>query len=232
MAWQVIEATTTIIRDQNGELETEETRIKYRPDSEPEYVKLYLGTILYLKSLPKGYNPILLAFLKRMSYASNGQKIYVNASMKREIASEISSSLSYVNNALTDFVKGKLMFRIDTGTYQFNPQFFGKGEWKDIEKIHTTITFSPEGTDFATEIIKQDKITANKKIITRESSIEELEEAGQTTILEAIQEQTATTDVPTCNECGKVLVERTNGITKEKFMGCPNYKNHAKQKGA
>jgi hypothetical protein len=166
MARQVIEATETITKDANGELIKEERRTKYRPNGEPEYIKLYLNTVLYLKSLPKGYNPILLAFLKRMSYASTGQKVYVNAEMKREIADEIKSSVAYINNALTDFVKGKLIFRVGTGTYQFNPQFFGKGDWSEIEKIHTTITFSPEGTDFATEITKTNKITSNRRCTT------------------------------------------------------------------
>ena len=187
MARQVIEAITTITKDVNGEIETEERKTKYRPAGEPEYIKLYLNTVLYLKSLPKGYNPILLAFLKRMSYATTGQKVYVNASMKREIATEIGSSVSYINNALTDFVKGKLIFRMDTGTYQFNPQFFGKGDWQDIEKIHTTITFSPEGTDFATEIVKTDKISNNRKV--REEKQKARDEQATTLEFESMDSQ-------------------------------------------
>ena len=233
MARKVVEAISTITRDVNGEIESEERTIKYRPDGEPEYIKLYLNTVLYLRSLPKGYNPILLAFLKRMSYATTGQKVYVNASMKREIAEEAKVSVSYINTALTDFVKGKIIFRLDTGTYQFNPKIFGKGDWKDIEKIHATITFSPEGTDFAAEIIRADQINANRKNKS-EPSIEELEEAGQITILESIQEQTATKEKEVCPICKaeKVEMPKKDGST---FMGCPNWKQHKneqQQKGA
>ena len=132
-------------------------------NTEPPYIKLYLDTILFIHSIPKGYNGVLLAFLKYMSFASSGQKLYVNAEMKKDIAKSLGVSLDRVNHALTDFVKGKIMFRIGTGTYQFNAKIFGKGDWSDIAEIRANITFTPEGTDFATEIIKEDKILANKR---------------------------------------------------------------------
>ena len=172
MPRKVLESTLTITKNADGTTESEDRKIKYRADGEPEYVKLYLNAVLYLKSLPRGYNPILMAFLKRMSYATTGQKVYVNAEMKREIAAEVGSSVSYINNAITDFVKGKLMLRVGTGTYQFNPQIFGKGDWKDIEKIRATITFSPDGTDFEAELTRTDR---TKKHLEEEN----LEKLGQ-----------------------------------------------------
>lgn len=238
MARKVLEVTDITQVNEDGEIKSRESKTKYRPDGEPEYVKLYLNTVLYLKSLPKGYNPILLAFLKRMSYATTGQKVYVNAEMKREIAAETKVSLNYINHAITDFVKGKLMFRTGTGTYQFNPQFFGRGDWADIEAIKATITFNPEGTDFATELVKVDKIAANKEIARQEPTEAELESAGQTTILEAIEQQSATKapEAPEppkdpkkyCRDCGTelVLTPKRDGTS---FMGCPKWREHKKR---
>lgn len=103
---------------------------------EPNYIKLYLDTVLYLKDLPKGLNTILYALLKRMSY---GNQLVLNAALKRQIAKEIELSVSSINNAITKFVKGELLERIDTGLYRVNPHIFGKGEWKDIAKIRMEV---------------------------------------------------------------------------------------------
>lgn len=215
----------TIIVD--GEMKESRERRVMTFDAEPPYVKLYLDTILFIHSIPKGYNGVLLAFLRRMSFASSGQKLYVNAEMKRDIARELSVSLDRINHALTDFVKGKIMFRVGTGTYQFNAKIFGKGDWSDIAEIRANITFNPDGTDFAAEIIKQDKITANKK------SVKELEEAGQTTIFEALQEQTATQEPQEICICGESMNKQIG--TYGEYWRCSDKacnKTKSKKKGA
>lgn len=171
--------------DEQGNIKRRETDTTYNFGTEPEYVKLYLSSVLFLKSLPKGYNPILMAFLKRMSYAENGMRLILNAYTKREIADELDVSLSYISNSITDFVKGKILFRLGTGTYQFNPHIFGRGDWKDIAKIRATITFSPEGTDFETEITK---LKSKKQSVPVPEVIRSTERnSDQITIVEAIE---------------------------------------------
>ena len=123
--------------------------------TEPNYIKVYLDTVLYLTDLPKGLNSILYAFLKRMSY---GNQLIVNAALKRQIASELNLSISSINNALSKFVKGKILFRKDTGLYLVNPHLFGKGEWKDIAKIRLEVTFSDEGKTIMSEIEKKENL--------------------------------------------------------------------------
>ncbi len=116
-----------------------------RVSQEPEFVKLYLDCLSTFKGFSKTLNPILLEFLRNMSYATSdngGQIIYINASMKKNIAKKLNKSTDRVNQALTEFVKNGIFKRVDTGMYQVNPFLFGRGHWKDIYKLRATFDFN------------------------------------------------------------------------------------------
>ncbi|MCR8747279.1 replication/maintenance protein RepL [Romboutsia lituseburensis] len=152
---QMIEKTTI---DENGNKLKTETNTVYSFQNEPPYVKMYLDTILYLKDLPKGHNPILMAILKRLPWANQDQDIALNAGIKRKIATEVGCSVSKVNNAITDLVKGDVLFRTEVGVYKVNPHLFGRGEWNDIAKLRLEVTFDSNGKTILGTIEKNSKI--------------------------------------------------------------------------
>lgn len=128
--------------------------------SEPDYVKLYLDCVLVLKGLGKGFNPILVEFLKYMSYADigktgGGQTIFVNKMLKEQIAKELGLSLKRIEQSITEFVKTGIFKRLGVGTYQVNANIFGKGEWKDIKNIRATFDFTTKAI-FA-DIVKHEE---------------------------------------------------------------------------
>lgn len=147
----------TIIDKITGEvLSDKETTVTRRDKGkEPDFIKIYLDTVLYWRNLPKGYSPILMAFLKRMSYAEKGQYIVTGSVIKNDIAEELGVTPQYIEKAITNLVKGKIFIKKGRGFYTVNPQFFGKGDWKDIEEIRSTVTFNGKGTSFITEIEKK-----------------------------------------------------------------------------
>lgn len=156
--------TNTISRtvvDEDGQITYQEEEKVINWGTEPNYIKVYLNTILYLKDLPKGLNSILYAFLKRMSY---GNQLVINAALKRQIAKELELSLSSINNAISKFVKGELLIREDTGLYKVNPHLFGKGDWKDIAKIRLEVTFDTEGKTIMSEIERKEENEKKHKI--------------------------------------------------------------------
>ena len=141
-----------IMVNENGNTIKKELNTVYSVPAEPPFVKMYLDTILYLKDLPKGHNPILMSILKRLPWANQEQDIALNAGIKRKIAKEVGCSVSKVNNAITDLVKGEVLFRIDVGVYQVNPHLFGRGEWNDIAKLRLEVTFDKNGKTILGEI--------------------------------------------------------------------------------
>lgn len=139
----VNEAVYQKIDAQTGEvLEMEQsigTRTIYK--QEPPYVKLYLQDILYLNDVPKSLTNVLYALLNYVTYADqeNGMCIPLNGFIKQQIREKCGmDNPRTLNNALSKLVKGDILKRIGTGTYQLNPYFFGKGDWKDIANIRTT----------------------------------------------------------------------------------------------
>jgi hypothetical protein len=147
----------TLINHESGEIISEE--FIHRRGAEPPFIKLYLDCICNFKGLSKSLNPILIEFLKYMTYANTsenngGQIIYLNAEMKRQIALSTGKTVKRVEQAITDFVKTGVFRRIATSTYQVNAELFGKGDWKDIKNIRATFDF---GTgEVQAEIIKED----------------------------------------------------------------------------
>lgn len=216
---RITQSVTETIQDEQGNIKEKRQTSVINLGSEPEYVKVYLDYVLFFKSLPKAYNPILMALLRHMSWADKGQMIYLNAALKRKIAAEIGVSKIRIDHAITDFVKGKVLFRMDVGAYQFNAKFFGRGEWDKISEIRATITFNPDGTDFASEIIKADERNANKaaRKEAEEIRIAAKENSAATDPLPEIE----TIDLDTCPKCGKPLKIK-NGSRGE-FIGCSDF---------
>lgn len=119
---------------------------------EPQFIKLYLQDVLYLSDLPKHHENILWELLQRVTYAGEGMEIALNASVKRKIMERLGlQNIRSINNALTDLVKGKILYRVDAGLYRPNPYLFGKGDWQDIARLRLEISYDDiEGRTFAT----------------------------------------------------------------------------------
>lgn len=146
-----------------GEITSQEFIHRY--SNEPAYIKLYLDCISQLNGFSKSLNPILVEFLKYMTYADRhlndgGQIIYLNGQLKREIAKATGKTVKRIEQAITDFCKAKIFKRIATSTYQVNPYLFGKGDWKDIKNIRATIDFGAKTVENL-EIIKSEQEQAD-----------------------------------------------------------------------
>jgi len=138
--------TVTIDRE-TGEVLKQENTTHIRISTEPNYIKLYINTLLAFKDLPKTLNPILLEFLTYMTYADSsskrgGQIIMTNSYMKKSIAQNLNLTIDSINKGLFKLEKAKIFKRIDVGTYQVNPHLFGRGEWKDIRAVRATFDFN------------------------------------------------------------------------------------------
>lgn len=166
-----------------GEIVTSKQVVK--GTSEPEYVKLYLDCVLTLKGLGKGLNPILLEFVKYMSYADigklgGGQTIFVNKCLKEQIAETLGLSLKRIEQAITDFVKSGIFKRLGVGTYQVNANIFGKGDWKDIKNIRATFDFANK--EVVADIVREEEESMTENQETLENAfmerIDKLDTAG------------------------------------------------------
>jgi len=114
---------------------------------EPNYIKLYLNTLLTFKDLPKQMNAILWELVKLMTFADKeakhgGQLIILNMFVKEEIIERLGVKMSTFKKALTELTRSGILKRVGNSTYQANPEMFGRGQWTDIKAIRATFDFN------------------------------------------------------------------------------------------
>lgn len=133
------------IIDNNGEvIETTES-VTFNYGKEPDYIKLYIDDIMCIAEISGWISKILYKLIKSVSYADKGQYVIINAGYKRIIADELDIKPQTVTNAINELSKKKILIKKENGVFLLNPQFFGKGEWKDISKIRYEVELGEFG---------------------------------------------------------------------------------------
>lgn len=150
---QIIEKT---INEETGEITEKREMQAMRFGEEPLYIKLYLKDIMFLSDVPAGLSNVTYALLKRATYAGEefGMTVILNSFLKKRIMKEVGyERMQSLDNSIRKLVKGKILYRIDMGTFQFNPYLFGKGNWADVAKIRLNVDYSEiEGKTFGAVI--------------------------------------------------------------------------------
>ena len=141
---KIKQSVETSVLNEYGEMVSKRANQTFAWGSEPSYIKLYLQDVLYLSDMPKKHTKILYELLKRATYAGdeNGMQVCLSAGLKRMMMKTLGyKSIQPIDNALCDLTKGKVLYRIETGVYQFNPWLFGKGDWQDIDRLRLEINY-------------------------------------------------------------------------------------------
>lgn len=178
---QVIEKS--IIDGGTGELISQETNATYTLPKEPDYIKLYIRDILYLQDMPENLTPFLMSLVKRMTYASSdwGNCVVLNAAIRKVIQEECGyKARQTVYNNTRKLIQGGILKEIVKDVYQLNPYIFGRGEWKDIEKIRAEVSYSKiEGrtfkANFEYEEAKKLKLAEELKSKTQEQTQKDIQ---------------------------------------------------------
>lgn len=129
--------TVISVDDTTGEVQSMSTVYVSAPQREPPYLKLYLDGLDGLREVPLYCWPVLLWLLGRMPYANSDPCFEFGNPMRQRAAGELQIKISQVNHAVSDLVKYGAILRTGRGLYQFNPVFFARGEWKDIQKLRS-----------------------------------------------------------------------------------------------
>lgn len=129
--------TVISVDDTTGEVKSMISTYVSAPQSEPPYIKVYLDGLSGLRGVPLYCWPVLLWLLGRIPYANSDPCFEFGAPMRQRAAEELGVKISQVNHAVSDLVKCEAILRAGRGLYRFNPVFFARGEWKDIQKLRS-----------------------------------------------------------------------------------------------
>lgn len=132
------ESISHTIDADTGEVISVSSVQKYKVENEPEYIKMYIHDIIRLKDIPNGMKDIFLAFVRNMSYSN---VIPTYKPIKQMLSNDLGVSISYIDNAITEFYKKGLFIRIARGMYMADPNLFAKGKWEDIKQLRLVIEY-------------------------------------------------------------------------------------------
>ena len=174
----------TTVDTQTGEVLKRETTVQF--SKEPGFVKLYFDCLgVYIKNdgLSASLNDMLLEVLHRASYAQDGQIVHLGAYDKEQICKATHKSMRRLEQAITTWVKNRVLIRVARGIYQVNPFIFGRGDWRDIANLRATFNFS-EGSVTVTRDYKDghyEELDTQNTSETHEDALEGASEQEQST---------------------------------------------------
>ena len=142
----LVESETKRVKEDGSEL-TVSRRTLVRAEQEPDFIKVYTQMLCVLKDVSR-CSGLLGELLKRMTYASNAQKIVLNPEEAREIweAAGISRMGYYrqIKELIASGIIMPLKPGVYTGTFFVNPNIIGKGPWSDVQEIRACVTMNRE----------------------------------------------------------------------------------------
>lgn len=149
----VKESVTVTVDHKTGEITEETTRNDYKVAKEPDFIKLYINDLSYLLKLPN--NDVLFCLLKKMNY--DGEVTLVKASVD-DICEKVNlKNSTYFYSILKKYIDKEILYKKAKGIYLFNPYFFARGAWGDIQQIRMSIQYTPElGRQINIERMKSD----------------------------------------------------------------------------
>ncbi len=122
-------------------------------EKEPPYVKLYLEDIGRLNNLSGSEQKVLNELVLSMGY-NNVVPSY--KPVKEMIAAKIGMQYNTLDKAIKELNRKGILIRKARGLYIMDPNLFGRGQWKDVQKIRMIIEYGTDGTKkINTEISKQ-----------------------------------------------------------------------------
>ena len=84
---------------------------------------------------------MLLEVLHRASYARRANRTPWRIRQRSKFTKRL-TSMRRLEQAITTWVKNRVLIRVARGIYQVNPFIFGRGDWRDIANLRATFNFS------------------------------------------------------------------------------------------
>ncbi len=148
-----VERNTTIVDMQTGEVVRDVQERTYLFDKEPEYIKIYVNTMLAFNGVDVSLAPYLIAFCRHMTYANSANREYrctvrTDSLVREDVAETLHVSDRAVYSAIRKLVEAGIFIPLvirgkkKRGIYFVNPWVVSKGEWKDINRLRSSFEFT------------------------------------------------------------------------------------------
>ena len=180
---------TDVVDAETGEVKSSnEVRRTFSVSKEPAFVKMYLDDLGMLHGLSRSNISVLHSLLKHMNFADDDipQAVLVNSFLKKQILME-NPNLNHtqtVTNSISELKKAGILEELGRGAYRFNPFLFGRGEWKDIERlreIKVTLVYDETGKSMSVDSKIETESESNETTATESTVNTEVTESKEST---------------------------------------------------
>jgi hypothetical protein len=136
---QYIEKVERVIDHTTGDVLSHESKvINVRPmETEPDYIKMYVGDLGRLKSLSPAATEILIYVAATVDYDGF---VSLTAHKKARIAMTCGVSTKTIKNAIIEYIKAGILIRVGRAEYELSPHLFAKGKWWTIRERRREFT--------------------------------------------------------------------------------------------
>lgn len=144
MARTTTETTRVLTVNEDGEITGESTEVtthEVRYEQEPDYVKLYIQTLSVFTDIKQTTGKVFYELVKLMSYAEYEQLVYLNPVLRRNIQNNLGIKQSMFDKALKELKDKGLIRKVANNTFSVNPDYVGRGKWRDIRRLRATFDF-------------------------------------------------------------------------------------------
>ena len=149
---KIVRESTHTERDENGDLKHVVIDEDAYVGAEPDYIKIYTGTMLAFNHLDTALTPYIIAFGKWMTYANFENPAFrctvrTGEIERRDVAKCCRVSDSQVKKAIRKLIDAEIFIPVEIegkkkrGIYFVNPWVMSKGDWKDIKQLRTQFEF-------------------------------------------------------------------------------------------
>ena len=136
---------TTIDGETGAVIESKNDSLVKIPQT-PDFVMAFTRDLGYLKNISGGASKLLFGLIQSVD---RNNEITLNKARKNKIAQNCGLKENSIDALLNQLKKKEVVIQIDRGIYQLNPYLFGKGKWKNVQKMRMEIEY-----DFTTQTKK------------------------------------------------------------------------------
>ena len=120
---------STSVDHATGEVRSESREQIVRLPQEPPYVKMYLDDLGSILGVPAGPRDLLYHLVRKLDYDGF---ISLTPGARERICEAASIKRQTLANYLNTLCKYEILRHRGRGEYEMNPQYFARGDWKDI----------------------------------------------------------------------------------------------------
>jgi len=127
--------------DENGQVLESVSEVVTKTPQTPDFVMAFTRDLGYLQNISGGASKLLFGLIASVD---RNNEITLNMARKKRIAVQTGLKLSSLNGLLAQLKKKEVILSTERGIYILNPFLFGKGKWKNVQKMRMTIEYDFE----------------------------------------------------------------------------------------